>query len=696
MLLVAKRDGETVEFQLDKITMAIKKAFKATGKSYTADIIELLSLRVTSDFQEKIKDSRISVEDIQDSVEKVLEESGYTDVAKAYILYRKQREKIRNLDKTILDYKDVVDNYVKVEDWRVKENSTITYSVGGLILNNSGAVTANYWLTEVYDREISDAHVNGDIHIHDLSMLTSYSCGWSLRKLLLDGLGGITGKITASPAKHLATLCNQMVNFLGIMQNEWAASQSFSSFDTYLAPFVKADNLSYDKVKKCMEAFVFGVNTPSRWGTQAPFSHIFMDLKVPGDMADEKAIVGGRRMEFTYGDCQKEMDMVNRAFLETMLEGDANGLGFQYPIPAYGIGPDYDWSDTEQNRLLFSLASHYGTPYFVNYMGNGMKPEDVRTSYEGIRPDFRVLRKKSGGFFGYGEHTGSVGVVTVNLPRIAYQSKNEKEFFARLDQMMDLAARSLSIKRKVISTLLKNGLYPYTACYLTDFDNHFSSIGVIGMNEAGLNAPWLKAGLESEETEKFAVSVLNHMREKLIGYQMEYGNLYGLEATPAESATFRFARLDREHFSGIRTAGHDGDKPYYTNSTKLPADYDGTLRDALINQDSLQPLYTTGTVFHVYMEQELEDWKQARDLLWGMITEHHIPCFTLSPVYTICQTCGYLPGRQETCPKCKGAADVYSRIAGYYRPVHDWNDGKAQEFKNRIMFHLHDDRRDSE
>ena len=696
MLLVAKRDGETVEFQLDKITMAIKKAFKATGKSYTADIIELLSLRVTSDFQEKIKDSRISVEDIQDSVEKVLEESGYTDVAKAYILYRKQREKIRNLDKTILDYKDVVDNYVKVEDWRVKENSTITYSVGGLILNNSGAVTANYWLTEVYDREISDAHVNGDIHIHDLSMLTSYSCGWSLRKLLLDGLGGITGKITASPARHLATLCNQMVNFLGIMQNEWAASQSFSSFDTYLAPFVKADNLSYDKVKKCMEAFVFGVNTPSRWGTQAPFSHIFMDLKVPGDMADEKAIVGGRRMEFTYGDCQKEMDMVNRAFLETMMEGDANGLGFQYPIPASGIGPDYDWSDTEQNRLLFSLASHYGTPYFVNYMGNGMKPEDVRTSYEGIRPDFRVLRKKSGGFFGYGEHTGSVGVVTVNLPRIAYQSKNEKEFFARLDQMMDLAARSLSIKRKVISTLLKNGLYPYTACYLTDFDNHFSSIGVIGMNEAGLNAPWLKAGLESEETEKFAVSVLNHMREKLIGYQMEYGNLYGLEATPAESATFRFARLDREHFSGIRTAGHDGDKPYYTNSTKLPADYDGTLRDALINQDSLQPLYTTGTVFHVYMEQELEDWKQARDLLWGMITEHHIPCFTLSPVYTICQTCGYLPGRQETCPKCKGAADVYSRIAGYYRPVHDWNDGKAQEFKNRIMFHLHDDRRDSE
>ena len=317
-----------------------------------------------------------------------------------------------------------------------------------------------------------------------------------------------------------------------------------------------------------------------------------------------------------------------------------------------------------------------------------MKPEDVRTSYDGIRPDFHVLRKKAGGFFGYGEHTGSVGVVTVNLPRIAYQSKDEKEFYARLDQMMDLAARSLSIKRNVISTLLKNGLYPYTACYLTDFDNHFSSIGVIGMNEAGLNAQWLKAGLESEETKKFAVSVLNHMREKLIGYQMEYGNLYGLEATPAESATFRFARLDRERFSGIRTAGHEGDTPYYTNSTKLPADYDGTLQGALINQDSLQPLYTTGTVFHVYMERELEDWKKARDLLSSMITEHHIPCFTLSPVYTICQTCGYLPGRQERCPKCNGAADVYSRIAGYYRPVHDWNDGKAQEFRNRIMFRI--------
>ena len=688
MFLVVKRDGETVEFHLEKISSAIKKAFKATGKSYTDDIIDLLSIRVTSDFQKKMRDGRISVEDIQDSVEKVLEESGYTEVAKAYILYRKQREKIRNLEKTTLDYKDVVDNYVKVEDWRVKENSTITYSVGGLILNNSGAVTANYWLTEIYDKEIADAHLNGDIHIHDLSMLTSYSCGWSLKKLLMDGLGGITGKITASPAKHLATLCNQMVNFLGIMQNEWAASQSFSSFDTYLAPFVKADSLSYDKVKKCMEAFVFGVNTPSRWGTQAPFSHISMDFKVPKDIAGEKAIVGGKKMGFTYGECQDEMDMVNRAFLETMLEGDANGQGFQYPIPSYGINADFDWSDTEQNRLLFSLASRHGTPYFINYVRGGAVQGEDRVTYGDDSRDLRVLHKKAGGFFGYGEHTGAVGVVTVNLPRIAYQSRNEDEFYGKLDHMMDVSARSLDIKRRVVGNLLKGGLYPYTACYLEDFSHHFSSIGIIGMNEAGLNASWLKAGMESEQTRRFAEDVLNHMREKLVGYQLEYGTLYGLEATPAESATFRFARLDRERFPALRTAGREGDAPYYTNSTKLPADYPVSLEDALMNQDALQPLYTTGTVFHVYVEQELEDWRKARDVLHKVITEHDIPCCTLSPVYSICPSCGYLRGSREVCPKCGAAADVYSRIAGYYRPVHDWNDGKAQEFKNRIMFRI--------
>lgn len=504
----------------------------------------------------------------------------------------------------------------------------------------------------------------------------------------MDGLGGITGKITASPAKHLATLCNQMVNFLGIMQNEWAASQSFSSFDTYLAPFVKADNLSYDRVKKCMEAFVFGVNTPSRWGTQAPFSHISLDLMVPEDMASQKAIVGGQEMDFTYGECQAELDMVDRAFLETMLEGDASGLGFQYPIPSYGLTPDFDWSDNERNRLLFSLASHYGTPYFTNYVRSGLTPGDVRISYDGVTPDLHELRSKAGGFFGYGEHTGSIGVVTINLPRIAYQSKNEAEFYEKLDEKMDLAARSLRTKREVISNLLKNGLYPYTACYLSDFSNHLSSIGIIGMNEAGLNAPWLGEGMESEKTRQFAAAMLNHMKEKIVGYQLEYGDLYGLEATPAESATYRFAMLDKEKFPGIRTAGHEGDAPYYTNSTKLPADYDGSLEDALANQDQLQPLYTAGTVFHVYMEREFDDWKKARDLLHDITTGHDIPYYTLSPIYSICQSCGYLPGRQNVCPKCGGRAAVYSRIAGYYRPVHDWNEGKAQEFKNRIMFRV--------
>ena len=686
MFKVVKRDGEVAAFDIGKITNAIEKAFKATDKQFNTDIIELLGLRVTADFQSKIKDSLIDVESVQDSVETVLEQSGYSDVAKAYILYRKQREKIRNMKSTILDYKDIVDSYVKVEDWRVKENSTVTYSVGGLILSNSGAVTANYWLSEIYDQEISDAHRNADIHIHDLSMLTGYCAGWSLKQLIREGLGGIEGKITSAPAKHLSVLCNQMVNFLGIMQNEWAGAQAFSSFDTYLAPFVKVDHLSYPEVKKCIESFVYGVNTPSRWGTQAPFSNITLDWTVPNDLAELPAIVGGKDMDFCYKDCKKEMDMVNKAFIETMIEGDANGRGFQYPIPTYSITRDFDWSDTENNRLLFEMTSNYGTPYFSNYINSDMEPSDVRSMCCRLRLDLRELRKKTGGFFGSGESTGSVGVVTINMPRIAYLSRNKADFYRRLDHMMDIAARSLKIKRDVISRLLEEGLYPYTKRYLGSFSNHFSTIGLIGMNEVGLNAVWLGEDLSHPKTQEFTKEVLNHMRERLVEYQEQYGDLYNLEATPAESTTYRLAKHDRERWPDIKTAGKEGDTPYYTNSSHLPVDYTADIFDALDIQDELQTLYTSGTVFHAFLGEKLPDWKSAANLVRKIAENYRLPYYTLSPTYSVCKEHGYIAGEHFTCPKCGKKAEVYSRITGYYRPVQNWNDGKTQEYKNRKLY----------
>jgi len=683
---VIKRDGKKTDFNLIKINDAIMKAFNATQKSYTNDIIDLLALRVTADFQDKVKDEAVHVEDIQDSVERVLGQAGYEEVAKAYILYRKQREKMRTMTSTILDYKEVVNSYVKVEDWRVKENSTVTYSVGGLILSNSGAVTANYWLSEIYDGEIAEAHRNADIHIHDLSMLTGYCAGWSLKQLIQEGLGGITGKITSAPARHLSVLCNQMVNFLGIMQNEWAGAQAFSSFDTYLAPFVKADNLSYYEVKKCIESFVYGVNTPSRWGTQAPFSNITLDWTVPDDLAELPAIVGGKAMDFKYKDCKKEMDMVNKAFIETMIEGDSNGRGFQYPIPTYSITKDFDWSDTENNRLLFEMTAKYGTPYFSNYINSDMEPSDVRSMCCRLRLDLRELRKKTGGFFGSGESTGSVGVVTINLPRIAYQSATEDEFFTRLNHMMDIAARSLKIKREVISRLLEEGLYPYTKRYLGSFDNHFSTIGLVGMNEVGLNANWLRAGMESEKTQAFAKKVLNHMRERLSDYQEQYGDLYNLEATPAESTAYRLAKHDRKKWPAIKTAGKQGDTPYYTNSSHLPVDYTADIFDALDIQDELQTLYTSGTVFHAFLGEKLPDWKAAAALVKTIATNYRLPYYTLSPTYSICGEHGYLTGEVRVCPHCGKKTEVYSRITGYYRPVQNWNDGKLQEFENRTEY----------
>ena len=685
MYNVVKRDGKLTGFDISKISQAIRKAFEAVGKQYNDDVIDLIALRVTADFAGKVKNERVAVEDIQDSVEQVLIQAGYADVAKAYILYRKQREKIRNMKSTILDYKELVDSYVKASDWRVKENSTVTYSVGGLILSNSGAITANYWLSEIYDEEIANAHRSADIHIHDMSMLTGYCAGWSLRQLIQEGLGGIPGKISSSPASHLATLCNQMVNFLGIMQNEWAGAQAFSSFDTYLAPFVKVDNLSYNEVKKCIESFIYGVNTPSRWGTQAPFSNITLDWTVPPDLAEQQAIVGGKPMDFKYKDCKREMDMVNKAFIEIMIEGDANGRGFQYPIPTYSITRDFDWSETENNKLLFEMAAKYGTPYFSNYINSDMEPSDIRSMCCRLRLDLRELRKKSGGFFGSGESTGSVGVVTLNMPRIAYLAENEADFYARLDRLMDISARSLKIKRDIITKLMDEGLYPYTRRYLGTFNNHFSTIGLVGMNEAGLNAKWLRANLTDPRVQKFAQDVLNHMRERLVIYQEQYGDLYNLEATPAESTTYRLAKHDKERYPDIITANENG-TPYYTNSSHLPVGYTEDVFSALDIQDELQTLYTSGTVFHTFLGEKLPDWKAAAKLVRTVAENYKLPYFTLSPTYSVCRNHGYIAGEVYTCPHCGEKTEVNSRITGYYRPVQNWNDGKAQEFKDRRTY----------
>ena len=689
MYNVVKRDGKLVSFDIQKISDAIKQAFEACQKEYNQDIIDFLALKVTADFASKIEDGKISVENIQDSVESVLIRAGYDDVSKAYIIYRRQREKIRNLNATMVDYKEIINNYLNVNDWRVKENSTVTYSVGGLILSNSGAVTANYWLSEIYDDEIGNAHRNADIHIHDLSMLTGYCAGWSLKQLIQEGLGGVPGKITSSPASHLSTLCNQMVNFLGIMQNEWAGAQAFSSFDTYLAPFVKVDNLTYKEVKQCIQSFIYGVNTPSRWGTQSPFTNITLDWTVPNDLAELNCIVGGKEMDFKYKDCKKEMDMINRAFIEIMIEGDANGRGFQYPIPTYSITRDFDWSETENNKLLFEMTAKYGTPYFSNYINSDMEPSDVRSMCCRLRLDLRELRKKSGGFFGSGESTGSVGVVTINMPRIAYLAKDEADFYARLDRMMDISARSLHVKRTVITKLLDSGLYPYTKRYLGTFNNHFSTIGLVGMNEVGLNAKWLGEDLTHEKTQNFTKDVLNHMRERLSDYQEQYGDLYNLEATPAESTAFRLAKHDLKHYPDIITAGRgEGETPYYTNSSHLPVGYTEDIFSALDVQDELQTLYTSGTVFHAFLGEKLPDWKAAANLVRKIAENYRLPYYTMSPTYSVCKNHGYIAGEEYTCPDCGEKTEVYSRITGYYRPVQNWNDGKSQEFKDRKVYDI--------
>ena len=687
MYQVEKRDGSIIEFDISKISDAIAKAFNAQNRQSNPDIVDLLALRVTSDYEKKIVNDKINVEDIQDSVESVLIAAGYADVAKSFILYRKQREKIRNMNSAVLNYKDIVNDYVKSNDWRVKENSTVTYSVGGLILSNSGAITANYWLSEIYDEEVALAHRNADIHIHDLSMLTGYCAGWSLKQLIQEGLGGIPGKITSSPAVHLSTLCNQMVNFLGIMQNEWAGAQAFSSFDTYLSAFVKSGNLSYKEVKQCIQSFVYGVNTPSRWGTQSPFTNITLDWTVPKDLAELNCIVGGKEQDFKYKDCKKEMDMINKAFIEIMVEGDANGRGFQYPIPTYSITKDFDWSETENNKLLFEMTSKYGTPYFSNYINSDMEPDDVRSMCCRLRLDLRELRKKSGGFFGSGESTGSIGVVTINMPRIAYLADSEDDFYKRLFHMMDIAARSLKVKRSIVTKLLEEGLYPYTKQYLGTFDNHFSTIGLLGMNEACLNAKWIGEDIIGKNAQSFTKDVINRMRERLSDYQEEYGDLHNLEATPAESTTYRLAKSDKERYPEIITAAtNNSDIPYYTNSSHLPVGYTEDVFTALEIQDEFQSLYTSGTVFHAFLGEKLPSWQSTALLIRKIAENYTLPYYTLSPTYSICKNHGYLTGEVTMCTQCGEATEVYSRITGYYRPVKNWNDGKAQEFKDRRVY----------
>ncbi len=683
ILGIKKRNGKIENFQIDKIQKAIQKAFEATQSVYNEDILQLLALRAVSKSQNQMEKGVIDIEILQDNVEVVLEESGFTEVAKAYIIYRKQHQNIRELTKDMLNFSATVNDYLEKADWRVKENSTVSYSIGGLILHNSGTVIANYWLNELYDEEIGRAHKNGDMHIHDLSMLSGYCAGWSLRQLIEQGLGGVTGKITSAPARHLSTLANQMVNFLGVLQNEWAGAQAFSSFDTYLAPFVKTDNLSYKETKQAIQSFVFGVNTPSRWGTQSPFSNITLDWVVPEDLKSLPAIIGGKPQAFTYGDCQAEMDMINRAFIEVMLEGDYAGRGFQYPIPTYNITRDFDW-DNENVPLLFEMTAKYGTPYFQNFINSDLNPSDVRSMCCRLQLDKRELRRRGGGLFGSDEFTGSIGVVTLNLPRMAYLSENEDDFFRMLERNMGIAKRSLEIKRRVIEKLNDFGLYPYTKHYLKDFDNHFSTIGLVGMNEACLNARWLKNTIDHEVSLAFAKKVLDTMREKLADFQEETGNLYNLEATPAESTSYRLAKHDKERYPDIITAGID--TPFYTNSSHLPVNFTHDVFTALDIQESLQTKYTGGTVFHTFLGERIQNWETTRALVKKIAENYRIPYFTLSPTYSICPDHGYIAGEVYTCPICSKPTETYSRITGYYRPVQHWNNGKQQEFKQRQTY----------
>ncbi len=649
---VVKRNGSIEKYDRSKIENAINKAIQAVTRIPDEEKAKLLTDKVEENLRILLAGRRAhsipAIEEIQDVVENVLIEAKEVEVAKAYILYRAKHEALRDQKSLMLDINATMDGYLAQSDWRVKENANVNFSLGGLILHNSGTVTANYWLKNIYTPEIAEAHKNCAFHIHDLSMFSGYCAGWSLRQLIQEGLGGVPDKITSKPASHLSTLVNQIVNFLGIMQNEWAGAQAFSSFDTYLAPFVKTDNLDYKSVKQCIQSYIYGVNTPSRWGSQAPFTNITLDWICPEDLKNKKAIVGGKEQNFKYGDCQKEMDMINKAFLELLLEGDAVGRGFAYPIPTYNITKDFSW-DSENAKLLFEITSAYGTPYFQNFINSDLNPSDVRSMCCRLRLDKRELRKRGGGLFGSDEFTGSLGVVTINLPQIAYLAKTEEEFYARLNYLMDLAKQSLCIKRKVIQKLLDNGLFPYTKRYLKTLDNHFNTIGLCGMNECCLN--FLGVNIVDPKGYKFACEILDHMRERMQDYQEKTGELFNLEATPAESTSYRLARHDKTNYPAIITSGKD--EPYYTNSSQLPVDYTADVFEALDHQEKLQTKYTGGTVFHMFLGEQIKDWRACRDLVKKVFTNYRIPYFTVSPTYSVCPIHGYIAGEHFECPKCK-------------------------------------------
>jgi ribonucleoside-triphosphate reductase len=667
---VVKRSGAVESYDREKIYNAVGKAFSAAIPNIAGGDLRSKTDGITSRVEEMIEslmagrhpNSIPAIEEIQDLVENVLIEAKETATAKAYILYRARHEAMRDAKKLMLDIDSTMDGYLRQSDWRVNENANVNYSLGGLILHNSGSITANYWLKNIYTQEIACAHRDADFHIHDLSMFSGYCAGWSLRQLVAEGLGGVSDKITSKPAKHLSTLMQQAVNFLGCLQNEWAGAQAFSSFDTYIAPFVKADNLSDKEIKQCLQSFVFGVNTPSRWGSQAPFTNITLDWSVPSDLKNKKAVVGGKETDFSYGDCKPEMDRVNRIFIELMLDGDADGRGFQYPIPTYNITGDFDW-ESDNARLLFEMTSRYGTPYFQNFVNSDLNPEDVRSMCCRLQLDKRELRKRGGGLFGSDELTGSIGVVTINLPRIGYLSKSEQDFYTRLTRLMELGRDSLLIKRKVVSKLLKSGLFPYTKRYLATLDNHFNTIGIVGMNECLRNFMGKEVTIATEQGRTFALEVLTFMRKKLADFQEETGELFNLEATPAESTSYRLAKHDKQRYPGIISSGTD--EPYYTNSTQLPVTQAVDIFDALDLQEKLQSAYTGGTVFHAFLGEAIEDWRTCRDLVKAMAYNYRIPYYTISPTFSVCPVHGYLKGEHFHCPKCKEKeeSEIKARIA---------------------------------